>query len=312
MDACRQAFVMVQKEIAMLTAPGQVAHSCDRTGPTTVSTSPGQKRHQPCPHSGSGLQPGAAIRNELLLAVPTDELMRLRPHLERVSLKRRQLLQERNVPLAYAWFIERGTASLMSRTGNGPDTLEIRSVGCKDVVGLPLILGTMRSPHRCLVQEPGEALRIRAEDFQRVLQERPVLQQLLLAYVQAAMVQSAQLVVCNACHTLRERLARRLLLAHDGLDRPEIAVTHQMLGRVLGVRRAGVTTAMGRMEQEGLLRRGRGHIVILDRAGLEETSCDCYRLIQAEYQRVGCGPRTTADDTRCPALRDSPRPEAYA
>jgi hypothetical protein len=107
-----------------------------------------------------------------------------------------------------------------------------------------------------------------------------------MAYVQARMVQTAQLVACNTRHSVPERIARWLLVAHDRLEGNAVPMTHQCLGRAVGVRRAGITTAIGRMEEAGLLRRGRGRLVILDREGLEQASCECYRAIRSETQRV--------------------------
>jgi CRP-like cAMP-binding protein len=178
----------------------------------------------------------------------------------------------------YAYFIERGLASLMARAED-QCMLEVATLGQQDFVGLPIVLGTARTPHRCMVQVSGEAWRISAEDLQMHLGRIPALRQLLLCYVQAAGVQSAQLVVCNSRHSLRHRLARWLLFAHDRVEGNEIA---------LGVRRAGVTTAMGRLEEAGMIHRGRGRIMILDRASLEGETCDCYRAIRSEYTRITC------------------------
>jgi CRP-like cAMP-binding protein len=227
------------------------------------------------------------IRNGLLQALPAEALDELMPYLERVPLKRRQVLHERNLPVMYAYFIERGLASLMARAED-QCMLEVATLGQQDFVGLPIVLGTARTPHRCVVQVSGEAWRISAEDLRRLLGRIPALRQLLLSYVQAAGVQSAQLVVCNSRHSLRHRLARWLLFAHDRVEGNEIALTHQFLGRALGVRRAGVTTAMGRLEEAGMIHRGRGRIMILDRASLESETCDCYRAIRSEYTRITC------------------------
>jgi CRP-like cAMP-binding protein len=227
------------------------------------------------------------IRNGLLNALPVEALEELQPYLQRVVLKRRQVLHERNLPIAHAYFIEAGLASLLARAGE-QSTLEVGTLGHMDFVGVPLVLGAARTPYRCVVQVPGEALRITAEDLRRVLSSIPALHQLLLRYIQARTVQSTQLVVCNTRHTLKQRLARWLLFAHDRIDGNELPVTHQFLGRALGVRRAGVTTAMGRMEENGLLHRGRGRLVLLDRARLEEEACDCYRTLRSEHGRITC------------------------
>lgn len=233
----------------------------------------------------SRTEPG--IRNGLLRALSDEALEELRPCLERVPLRRRQVLAERNVPLTHAYFIERGTASLLSRGGDGA-ALECGTLGRFDFVGLPLVLGTGRTPHRCIVQVPGEALRIGAADLARAMGEIPVLQAVLLRYVQATLVEAAQLAVCNSSHTLRQRLARWLLVAHDRLGGDEIPLTHQCASRALAVRRAGVTTALGAMEEAGLLHRGRGRLLVQDRAGLEAQACDCYRTIRSEHQRIAC------------------------
>ncbi len=233
------------------------------------------------------------IRNGLLSALPVEALEELQPYLERVVLKRRQVLHERNLPIAHAYFIEAGLASLLARAGE-QSTLEVGTLGHMDFVGVSLVLGALRTPYRCVVQVPGEALRITAEDLRRVLGSIPALHQLLLRYIHATTVQSTQLVVCNTRHTLKQRLARWLLLAHDRIDGNELPVTHQFLGRALGVRRAGVTTAMGRMEETGLLHRGRGRLVLLDRTRLEEEACDCYRTLRAEHGRITCDEVPTA------------------
>lgn len=230
--------------------------------------------------------PDSPVRNELLAALSADARERLGRYLERTPLRRRQILHERNVPITYAYFIEEGAASLLSRSGGSRESVEVGNLGRKDFIGLPILLGTGRSPHRCVVQAPGEALRIKACDLQRALQDLPDLQQILFGYVQVAMVQSAQLALCNAKHSLRQRLARWLLESHDLCGGQAINVTHQCLSRAIGVRRAGITTALGDLEGLGIVARGRGEVIILNRSALENESCECYRAIRAEHQRV--------------------------
>lgn len=242
----------------------------------------------PCSNvAAPGMRP---VRNALLSALDASELRELSRHLEPVPLRPRQVLQERNLPVTHAYFVERGIASLLSRAGER-GSLEVGIVGVQGFVGLPVVLGTLRSPHRCVVQVGGEALRIGTEPLQRAMSDIPRLRALLLGYVQAVMVQSAQLVVCNTRHSLSERLARSLLLAHDRLGGNEVPLTHQSLSRLLGVRRAGVTTAVGQMERAGLIRRGRGRLVISDVQGLQHASCECYRAINAEHDRILSGGR---------------------
>jgi CRP-like cAMP-binding protein len=230
---------------------------------------------------------GRSVRNELLAALPQDELAALMPRLERVPLRRRQVLQERNLPLLHVHFIESGTAALLSREGER-GTIEVGTLGATDLVGIPAILGTGRAPHRCVVQVPGEALRISVGDLAGAMAACSTLRAALLGYVQMALVQSTQLAVCNARHRLAARLARWLLSAHDQAEGDEIPLTHQAVSRAIGVRRAGITAAIGDMEEQGLLQRGRGRITIRDRSGLEDQACDCYRVIRAERRRWTC------------------------
>jgi CRP-like cAMP-binding protein len=225
------------------------------------------------------------VRNELLAGLPSGSLRFLLKRMESVPLNRRQIVQERNLPLRHAYFIEGGAASLLARAGDR-STIEIRTLGRKDFVGIPLVLGTGRSPHRCVVQVAGSAMRIAANDLVSAMNECPELRRILLAYVQAALAHSAQLVACNTRHSLSERLARWLLVANNRLDSDEIPMTHHCVSRALGVRRASITTAMGRMEEAGLIRRGRGWILIIDNAGLEQVCCGCHAVISAEHQKV--------------------------
>jgi two-component sensor histidine kinase len=284
----------------MFTAPSKALLPARSTNnryrpPSFPSSCKGHSAQSGAAHLARRSEEGESIRNGLLGALGTEGREALLPFLERVPIKRRQVLQERHVPMAYAYFIERGAACVMARAGNGSATLEVGTRGGKDVVGVPIILGTMRSPHRCVVMVPGEALRIQAEDLRHAMEKIPRLERLLLSYVQAAFVQSTQLAVCNARHSLRERLTRWLLVAQDRLDADEIPITHQALGRAIGVRRAGVTTAVGCLEESGILRRGRGRIRIVDRERLEQASCECFRVIRAEHERIIC---ETADDGR--------------
>ena len=227
-------------------------------------------------------------RNRLLAAVPPAELERIGPFLARVPLRRRQVLQEPHLPSPYAYFIEHGAVSVLAKTkADGP--IGVGLVGRFGMIGTPIVLGTMRSPLRALVQIPGEALRIGAEDLRRCMEACEALRRILLRYVQALMIQSAQLALCNTRHSTDERLARWLLLARDRMDEDDVCVTHDLLSRVLGVRRATVTEAIGRLEQAGMVRPSRGCLTILDRSGLERIACECYRIIRAEYDQMLVG-----------------------
>jgi CRP-like cAMP-binding protein len=201
-----------------------------------------------------------------------------------VRLVPRQMLQERGVELRFAYFILSGAASVTTRAG-GCLPVEIHTLGQKDFVGIPAILGMQMSPHRCTVQVAGQALRLRVDDLVHIVKTNVEVEKLLLGYVQATLIHSSQLVACNSRHNLTQRLARWLLVAGNRIGSDEIALTHRAMAQALAVRRAGITTALGEMEHAGLIQRSRGRTVIVDKRHLEAASCDCYRVIQAAHDR---------------------------
>ena len=222
-------------------------------------------------------------RNRLLAALPEAEWDLLRPCLTRVDLKPRQVLQHPHTPVEHAYFVERGAVTFQARTeAEGPVGVGLVDGGA--LIGLPVVLGTMRSYLRALVEVAGEAYRISAADLRTVMDQSPVLHDLLLAYVQSVLVQSAQLVLCTSQHRIEQRLARWLLLAHDLLDE-DLCVTHQMLSRDLGVRRATISETLHGFQQAGLIRQRRACLEVADRAGLEGVACECYGLISRAYRQ---------------------------
>jgi CRP-like cAMP-binding protein len=159
-------------------------------------------------------------------------------------------------------------------------------IGKEGVVGVPVLLGADTSPLQAMVQIPGSALRMRANAFREEAVRRATLSALLLRYVQALHVQVSLSAACNGRHTLPERLARWLLMARDRATSDEMPLSHEFLSMMLGVRRAGVTVAVGTLKPAGLVRNTHGQVTILDRQGLEAACCECYRTVRNEYQRL--------------------------
>lgn len=242
------------------------------------------------PDAAALRRPQPPADNGLLRALSARARRTLQPLLQRTELRQRQILYERNVPIDHAYFIEEGAAALSTRIA-GHGTLELGLLGRQDMIGVPLVLATGRSPHRCVVQVPGTAWRISAPDLENALVTIDGLRELLLGYVQARMVEMAQLAACNTSHSLHQRLARCLLITRQRIGMDELPLTHHALSRALGVRRAGVTTAIGRMEKAGIVQRGRGWLVVTDEKALLAQACDCSRAITTEYQRLhgSCG-----------------------
>jgi CRP-like cAMP-binding protein len=136
------------------------------------------------------------------------------------------------------------------------------------------------------METAGEALQVKSKNLRQSMEKHPALRQQLMNYVQALLIQNSQTILCNALHRLEERLARWLLLARDRLDDDVIPLTHELFSMMLGVRRAGITTALTELERTGAVRKWRGAVEIMDRALLEQRACECYRIIAAEYRRL--------------------------
>jgi CRP-like cAMP-binding protein len=155
------------------------------------------------------------------------------------------------------------------------------------MVGLAAFLGAEASESQILCQIPGTALRTPAPVIAAAGDERPRLRHLLNRYAQAYLTQVAQGAACNRLHGIEQRCARWLLMTHDRVDRAEsFSVKQEFLAVMLGVRCAGVTVAAGALQDAGLIRYRRGGIRVLDRAGLEAASCECYGIVRRRYDRL--------------------------
>ena len=210
---------------------------------------------------------------------------RLRPHLLRVTFEVRQDLEEPNRPIEHVYFPEPSVASIVALTPGG-EKLEVGIVGPEGMSGLAVVLGSDRSPMHTFIQVPGSGIRLDAGILREALDESPKLRRLLLLYAQAHAIQVTYTALANGRFTIDERLARWLLMCHDRVDGNVILLTHEFLALMLGVRRAGVTTAMQILENAGTIRSSRGRIEILDRRELQEGAGDSYGVPEAEYERL--------------------------
>ncbi len=248
----------------------------NRSGLNGATTAP-DRSHQPR---------RTPFRNRVLALLPASSLAHLAPHLEPVSIRARQTLAEAGLPVRAAHFIERGAACLLSRKVGAQAPMELGIIGRSGFVGLPIVLGDGRQPYQCVVQIPGRALRIEAGALRDAYERDPALRRAMNCHALARLVEQAQLGVCNSRHTVEQRICRWLLLAGDHVDGASVPATHDLIARMLGARRAGVTVALGGLERAGVLRKGRGRIEILDEEALSAVACDCHRLIRAEGERL--------------------------
>ena len=225
------------------------------------------------------------ISNRLLRALTAEDLDRLRPHLEAVPLPHKRTLSEPDAPIDDVYFLEEGMVSLVQPLENGV-MIEVGMIGNEGFAGVPVLLGADRSPLEAMVQIPGSALRMPASVFREEVGRRPALSKVLLRYVQALHIQVSLTAACNGRHTLPERLARWLLTAHDRSKSDQMPLSHEFLSMMLGVRRAGVTVALGTLKAAALIRNTHGQVTVVDRPGLEAASCECYRTVRNEFARL--------------------------
>lgn len=223
--------------------------------------------------------------NRLLLALVPEDLDLLRPHLEPVTLPQRQTLSKPDTLIDDVYFPQAGLVSLVQPLEDGA-MIEVGMVGSEGFVGAPVLLGADTSPLEAMVQMPGSALRMPANAFRQQAGGSAALTRLLLRYVQALHVQVSLSAACNGRHTLPERLARWLLTARDRANSDRLPLSHDFLSMMLGVRRAGVTVAVGTLKAAGLIHNTHGQVTITNRPGLEAACCECYRTVRNEYVRL--------------------------
>ena len=227
-----------------------------------------------------------------MLALPQGELARLRPKLELVELPRGHKLLRPSAPIDYVYFPQECIVSLVLPL-EGESVIEVGLVvvGKEGMVGALAPLGATAMLGEARVGIAGSALRMRAGVLRTEAGRNRSLMDLLLRYAQALFAQVSQSVACNSRHQLRERMARWLLMAHDCIDGDELPLTHEFLATMLGVRRAGITVAVGQLREAGLIDSRRGRFSILDRRGLEASACGCYRAVKGQYERLLSSPQ---------------------
>ncbi|HEV2708147.1 MAG TPA: Crp/Fnr family transcriptional regulator [Pyrinomonadaceae bacterium] len=224
--------------------------------------------------------------NKLLAGLPVEERERLEPYLEPVSLEFDEVLVEFDHPIEYVYFLDRVVTSTVVRTPHG-DTIEVGLMGAEGFVGLSLVYGVELSNGTVIVQLPGQALRMKAEDFNRHIKEKggPCLD-LLLRYANFFHVMVQQHAACNAAHRIEERMCRWILLTHDRVEGDEFPLTQEYLSLMLGVRRPTVSEVAHKLKEAGLINYTRGNLTVTDRPGLEAHACECYEMIKEQTDRT--------------------------
>jgi CRP-like cAMP-binding protein len=223
--------------------------------------------------------------NRLLSALPKPVQERWLPELELADMQLGQVIYESGATLSHVYFPITAIVSLLYVMENGASA-EIAVVGNEGIVGISLFMGGGSTPSRAVVQSAGHGFRLKAELLKDEFNNAGPVLHLLLRYTQALITQMAQTAVCNRHHSLDQQLCRWLLLSLDRLQGDELVMTQELIANMLGVRREGVTEGALKLQRAGLIRYVRGHITVLNRAGLEQRTCECYAVVKKEYDRL--------------------------
>lgn len=227
-------------------------------------------------------------RNRLLAMTPRGERDRLASAFELVSLDLRQMLYQEDEPIEHVYFPVTGVVSLVSQMDDGR-RIEVATIGNEGMAGLPVFLqATLTSAHMAFSQVPGKALRMGTPDFSEIISgsENGGLSVAMNRYTQALISMIARAVACNALHSVLQRACRWLLTTHDRVAEDEFLLTQEFLGQMLGVTRASVNEVARDLQEAGAIDYTRGRITILERAQLEARSCECYRVVRDEFDRL--------------------------
>ncbi len=221
--------------------------------------------------------------NSLLAALPEDEYRQLAVHLKEVTLKRGEVLHEADTPAQYVYFLDEGVASLSVSSAEGKE-LMLSIAGDESVLGERAIYKEGFFIVRCEMLTGGKGHRMLPRVFDEEFNRKGRLHQLVLNRIEARMTETAQTALCNQMHTIEQRLARWLLTLADRLHSEELHVTHDHIAHMVGVRRAGITDAMGNLREAGFVDAARGTVAILNRAKMEAQACECYAVIKTAIE----------------------------
>ena len=233
----------------------------------------------------SNMRPISPGQNRLLGALPPAELERLSAHLELVALPLGEMLYGPEQTQSHAYFPVTSIVALHYVMKSGASAV-VAAVGLEGMVGVSLFMGGETVPNSAVVLTAGQAYRLERAALKRDFDRAGALQRLLLRYTQALIAQIGQTAVCNRHHSLEQQLCRWLLATLDRVPAREVVLTQYLISSILGVRREGVTEAAGRLKRAGLIGYRRGHISVLNRAGLETCTCECYATVRNENERL--------------------------
>jgi CRP-like cAMP-binding protein len=232
-----------------------------------------------------GSRPPDPKLNRILASLPAEDYKRLLADLELVEMPLGWTMSESGDHVNYLHFPTSGIVSLIYSLEDGSSS-ETALVGNEGMVGISIFMGGESMPTSTEVQSAGYAYRISRKIMKREFSLGGQLQHVALLFTQAMIAQTSQTAVCNQHHSLDQKMCRWLLMTLDRSDSKELQVTQQAIGNLLGVRRESVTQVLGQFQTDHLIERGRGRITVLNRPKLEKRVCECYGVVQHEYERL--------------------------
>ena len=227
----------------------------------------------------------ADCSNALLSRLPESEYQRIRPHLGWIPCPFKSSFYLRGQRIEYVHFPLSGEHSVLTVMQNGA-AVEVGTVGFEGFSAIEALTGADKALENVTCQIPGEALRMPIAAFLAAIEGKTALRDLVYRYLYVYLAQVSQAVACNRLHTTDERFAKWLLMCHDRVDGDDIQITQEFLADMLGVHRPSVSLIARRFQQLGLIRYNRGLVTILDRAGVEEASCECYAVIRQRFEQT--------------------------
>ena len=225
------------------------------------------------------------VRNRILATLLASEYRRLLPRLEHVSLQHGQIIYRADQEIEAVYFPEDAVVAMVDTTDDRR-TVEVGIIGQEGLVGINIFLGGIVTPDKAIVQLPGGAMRMKSKDLRKEVRFGSPLQRLLLEYTRTFLSVISQSVACSQHHSIEQRVARWLLTMNDYAGAREFLMVQESIAAMLGVRRVSITEAAQKFQAEALIRYRRGRISVLDKPGLAARSCECYRFIRQQYQRL--------------------------
>lgn len=223
--------------------------------------------------------------NLLLSTLSNEEYQAIAPRLHNVSLAQKDTLHVRNEAQKYVYFPTTAVISVLTFMSSGV-AVEVGTIGREGFVGIEVLAGGVHATETSICQVEGEALRMTTNDFNEAISGDTPLRRITQRYMLVYLSLISQSVACNRLHTIEERFARWILMTHDRVDGDQFNLTQEFIADMLGVHRPSVSLVANAFQQAGFIRYSRGKMSILSRAGLEETSCECYEVVRSQFDRM--------------------------